>query len=59
MTGRAAHDAAEADVARRGVDWLGVSGGGAVAAAIVRHAEMLVQQKIERLFAGTPKHAAA
>jgi hypothetical protein len=32
-------------VAHRGVDWLGVSGGAAVAAAIFRRAEMLVPQK--------------
>jgi len=59
MTGPARARRSEADVARRGVDWLGVSGGGTVAAAIVRRAEMLVPQKIERLYARTPKHAAA
>ena len=36
MTGPARARRSEADVARRGVDWLGVSGGGTVAAAIVR-----------------------
>src|SRR5580658_2523019 len=37
---RSAHDAAESDVARGSVDRLGVAGGGLVAAAIIRRAQM-------------------
>src|SRR5688572_13909393 len=38
--GAGAHDAAEAEVRRRGVDWLGESGGGTIAAAVVRRAQV-------------------